>query len=889
MSKTQDDEVVMNLVELTLAMPAEQRDSYLRDACVGDQELFDKVLDYISWDSRMQGFLMDPLFSLNAPECQFEPGELLEHRFRIVREVAQGGMGIVYEAVDEKLRKRIALKCAKNGFRQRLSPEVRHASEISHPNVCRIFEIHTASTPQGEIDFLTMEFLDGETLSARLKRGRPAPAEARAIAIQLCQGLAEAHRNRVVHGDLKSNNVILTKAADGAVRAVITDFGLARGDWASLDEGAPLPGSSEMGGTPDYMAPELWKGGKASAASDIYALGVILYELAAGRVPFSGSAWKEKAVLELPPAHSKWDAILARCLDPEPVNRPEANQVAEALQPSRQWRWWPAATASVALAVGVGGITYQRASAPEEAISLALLPLESDSGNAATAAALSQDAFHELARLKGGKRARLSIVPLAKVTSGHVASVADAQSKLGATHVLHGTLSRENGQFVVHAFLTDTRTQANKAGQEFSYGAKELRYAPLALAAMTTATLHLTPPAAPAVNSKARPDYLAGLAYMPQDSTIDKALPMLTRAVDANTDSALTWAALAEAYYFKFHSTNNQTWLDGAKESLRQAQLRDLDLAPVHRVAGMLLFISGSYGLAEAEYQRSIELDPMNAQTFWRLGQAYESNHRLEEAVAALRNAVQLDPNHFKMHLQLGAFYLNHGQSTKAVKQLEICVRLAPNEPEAHFALGTAYTDAGRLGEAERELRAATVPGGPASAFNNLADALIARGKDREAIPVLVSALRQFEFGDLYLWWTNLGDAYRRTDQPDASARAYRKGLEAAETELARNLLDGRVRSCSAYLCARLNDRSRAHSEIALALKLSPEDKNTREMTACAYEALGEHEEAVDILQALSVESLTEVVRSPNLAGLIHYPRFIELLTSRHIALGESR
>jgi len=233
----------------------------------------------------MEGFLLDPLCRPLAIQHRLETGDLLDGRFRIVRELAQGGMGIVYEAVDERLGKRIALKCAKAGFHNRLSPEVRHASEISHPNVCRIFEIHTASTSHGEIDFFTMEFLDGETLTARLRRGRLPEAEADAIAMQLCQGLAEAHRHRVVHGDLKSNNVILTRGADGGVRAVITDFGLARGSLPQVDASdAPTAGSSEAGGTPGYMAPELSKGGKPTAASDVYALGVILCELSTGSV-----------------------------------------------------------------------------------------------------------------------------------------------------------------------------------------------------------------------------------------------------------------------------------------------------------------------------------------------------------------------------------------------------------------------------------------------------------------------------------------------------------------------------------------------------------------------------------------------------------------------------
>ena len=164
-AKAQDDDLVMGLVERALASPPDDTESFLREACGDDPALLQQVRSYVEWEQRMEGFLAEPLYPRGFLEHPFEPGQLLEHRFRIIREMAQGGMGIVYEARDEKLDRRIALKCAKAGFRKRLPPEVRNASDISHPNVCKIFEIHTASTEHGDLDFLTMEFLDGETLS----------------------------------------------------------------------------------------------------------------------------------------------------------------------------------------------------------------------------------------------------------------------------------------------------------------------------------------------------------------------------------------------------------------------------------------------------------------------------------------------------------------------------------------------------------------------------------------------------------------------------------------------------------------------------------------------------------------------------------------------------
>src|ERR1051325_731306 len=225
-SASDDDDRVMELFEMALAQPEAEQEEYLRTACVGDNELLECVLGYIRNEKRLRGFLEEPLLPPPPLEKPFVENQLIDGRFRIIREVARGAMGIVYEAFDETLERRIAIKCAQVGFHKRLPPEVINAREISHPNVCTILDLHNATTSEGKINFITMEFLEGETLAQRLERGRLSEEEALLLARQLCAGLAEAHRNHVIHGDLKASNIIL--ASNGGTRAVITDFGLAR-------------------------------------------------------------------------------------------------------------------------------------------------------------------------------------------------------------------------------------------------------------------------------------------------------------------------------------------------------------------------------------------------------------------------------------------------------------------------------------------------------------------------------------------------------------------------------------------------------------------------------------------------------------------------------------
>ena len=472
--KLQDDDLVMSLVEMALRKPSSQRLQYVTEACGKDTELFTRVWDYVRWEQQMKGFLSEPLYAPLEVEHPFEPGELLEGRFRIIREVAQGGMGIVYEAIDEKLDRRIALKCAKAGFRKRLPPEVRHASDISHPNVCKIFEIHTASTNAGEVEFLTMEFLDGETLAERVHRGPLTAVEARTIGLQICAGVAEAHRKQVIHGDLKSSNVIVAKESDGGMRAVVTDFGLARQPAAASRNLQSGP----LAGTPDYMAPELWKGEKPSVASDIYALGVILRELASGKTAPAG-----------------WNGVVHRCLDPDPARRfYSVDEISHALTPHTR-RWFIAIAAAALLATASGILTYGVATGPSEHVRVAVLPFESGSDARVLAARLSDATSEELRHLKGSSQTDISVI----------------REKRGATHVLYAVVQKEAAGLVIQASLRDARSLANTNEWKATYGLNELRYAPVALAGMITEEFHL-PPAREfsTVNAAARQDYDSG-------------------------------------------------------------------------------------------------------------------------------------------------------------------------------------------------------------------------------------------------------------------------------------------------------------------------------------------------------------------------------------------
>ena len=264
----------------------------------------------------------------------FQPGQVLAGRYRIIGLLGRGGMGDVYRADDLELQQAVALKFLGRMFAERpdmldrFRAEVRNARGVSHPNVCRVYDI-------GEVDgqtFLSMEYVDGEDLGSLLKRiGRLPRAKADEVARQLCAGLAAAHDRGVIHRDLKPSNVMI----DGEGRVRIADFGLAvRGDAAN---------AGEVVGTPAYMAPEQFEGKPATPQTDLYSLGLILYEVHTGRRAFNATTWedwKSQHSQSEPrsPEEIERDIdepvvrVIMRCLEKDPAKRPRsAMQLAASL------------------------------------------------------------------------------------------------------------------------------------------------------------------------------------------------------------------------------------------------------------------------------------------------------------------------------------------------------------------------------------------------------------------------------------------------------------------------------------------------------------------------------------------------------------------------------
>lgn len=337
---------IEHIFQAAMELPFAQRAAYLTKACGDDEALRQEVEALLVFQTGMSGVLQGAIrqaAGLLANEAGekacFTPGMTLNKRYRIIGLLGRGGMGEVYRADDLKLGQPVALKFLTEKLSQdkamlaRFYSEVAMAHRVTHPNVCRVHDIGDVTTSSGHLHFLSMEYVDGEDLSCLLRRiGRLPADKAVEIANQLCAGLAAAHEVGVLHRDLKPANVML----DGKGRVRITDFGLA--GFAEQ-----IKGNEVMAGTPAYMSPEQFAGKEVTTKSDIYALGLVLYEIFTGMRVFEAGSLAELQQMHessSPTNPSNWvkdidplvERVILRCLEKDPSKRlASAKQVADAL------------------------------------------------------------------------------------------------------------------------------------------------------------------------------------------------------------------------------------------------------------------------------------------------------------------------------------------------------------------------------------------------------------------------------------------------------------------------------------------------------------------------------------------------------------------------------
>lgn len=870
------DERVMKIVAEARQQPPAERESFLRHTCDTAPQLYAEIADTLKWEDRMGSFLREPLIARTVVSLPFQEGQVVEHRFEIVRIIGEGGMGVVYEAIDRKRNLRIAIKSAKPGFQRLLSPELEGALKVRHPNICLVNQIHTAKINGGEVDFLTMEFLQGETLSAHLaQEGKLEPAAALEVARQLCAGLSEAHRSGVIHGDLKSANIMLCSEEDGRRRVVITDFGLA---WGANQT------SGVFGGTPDYMAPELSQAQKPSKASDIYALGVILYEVATGRLPFDSKSGEDRPKLPAAPSafakslDARWDGVILDCLSESPLLRPtNAAQILSRLEKRPLPKAPLIALALIAVAGLVfGGRIFDHFVMPAP-VRLAVLPFQGPSEATVIGEGALQDVADRLQHLPSARRTLVVISPEAE-RKNRVRTTEEASKILNATHALQISLRHEDNDYVAEGSVIDLSTHAHLRDFSARYSSATVGAFPSALAGEVSLALRLRSSAVPEVLSPAgTAPYDKGLYLLRTDhQTFQDAITLFREAARIDPRSPLPRAALVEAQITKFGITKEPKCIEEAQQALREAESLNPDSARVRLAAGALNERAGQYEKALEDYRRVRELEPRNVDALLRIASVYDKSDMPDKAIEAYKQAIQLDPKYFEPYEDLGEFYYYRGHYPEAAEQFQNTITRAPGMFDAYTNLGAALDNLGRDAEAEQALLASLSIRVTARALNSMGAMRAYQKRDVEAVRFYEKAVALDP--QTYLYFFNLGDSDRRLGRVRDAKIAYRKAMDLALLELKENPKQGYTRAFVGYLAARLGDRKRAENETTQAVRLSPADNEVIRCAVLTYVALGQLGPAFIALREATPELLRELDRQPDLADFRQDSRFQELV-----------
>ena len=836
-------------------------------------------------------------------------------------------MGVVYRAEDTELQRTVALKFlfeqagAEPEVHERLRREARTASCLNHPNICAIYEVGEES---GEL-FIVMEYVEGKPLSKLIRPGGlPAETIIR-YGQQIASALEHAHARGVIHRDLKPLNVIVTPEGD----AKILDFGLARrGDPADFDkqtmETVSTQASTGLAGTMPYMAPEQFEGGGASPRTDLWSLGVVLYEMASGTRPFHGenlfrlcTAILRNAPPALPPnSPPGLSRVIYRCLEKEPGRRyqraGEVRAALEALSPSSQIAA-PAppttsrralravlAVAAVVL-LAVAGIFALRdgklskhggsASVPSQVLLGVLPPASSDNtAQSAFESGLAETLSSRLGELS--TRHQLAVIPMSEMREKHATTIDAARQQFGVNLVLVLSVQRAADQARVNYGLVDARSRrqvhsgtiTEAATDSFALqdrvfesvaAAMELQLAPQekkALAAHGTA------------EPAAYDFYLQGRGYLQnydKEENIENAITLFGRALEKDPSFPAAYAGLGEAYWRKFQSTHDSRFVDEATTACQKAAQKDPELAESHACLGIVYQATGKYEKAVEEFQKAAQREPTLDAAPSGLARADESLNRLDEAEQAYKAAIALRPNYWAGYNRLGTFYLRHGMLEQAVQMYSHVTSLVPDSFVGYTNLGIARIQQGRYMDAISPLERSLEIRKTGDATSNLGTAYFQARR-------YIDAARLFEEAAAldsqnYEIWGNLGDAYYWAPGMRGKAdSAYRKALALGAAERKINPRDAHMLSYLAGYHAMLGETGQARSRIDEALRLAPRDPEVLYYAGLVYVQSGEKENAIEALERAVAAGYpaASMLDTPNFASLRNDPRF-EALVSR--------
>ena len=863
-------------------------------------------------------------------------------RFVIGNRVGAGGMGQVYAAEDTTLKRRVAIKRMAPRLRsdpddlKRFLKEAQRASALNHPNIAAIYDV---LENDGEV-LLVMEYVEGTTLRRRF--AEPMTTEQFLdIAMQCADGLRAAHDQRILHGDIKPENIMVTAGQ----RVKILDFGVAKrfSSPGPVDPNGATESmasiSSALSGTPAYMAPEVLLQKSYDGRADLFSLGLVFYEMLGGRQPFQTDSFAGTLARVLHadvPSLSELNrtiprslvSVVAKLLMKNPEDRYATSDALIAdLRAVQLGKPVPGGAGispkeanldrrRLALILGVVGLIvaaalasyrplrrYVESSAdfsskktlpatpamPQTQV-LAVLPFKAVEGNARLTA-LGQGLVEAIAAKLGRltEARSLQVISARNMQEKGLASLTDVRRQFGANLGLTVSLAQSGDLTTVSYSLLDAQSGHVIGSDSMTVPNADVFSVEDGVAEGTAKSLQL----------KLRPEeesglkvhgtiqpvaydhYLRARGYLIDPTkleNVDNGIVMARESLKLDPNFGMAKAALGEAYWRKYSITKQRQWTAMARTECDGAvKLGNAGIAG-HICLGLVNDGTGQYREAAAEYQRAVELEPTNVSASIGLALVLEHQGDIDGAQKTYQHAVDIHPQNYFVYNSLGGFYYRRSEYQKAAEMFQKVTELAPEGYVGYLNLGGTYNDMGRYADAIEPLKKSIALRPSYGGYANLGNSYVAAHKFAEAAAAYEPATKLEP--QQYVTWGNLGEARYYEGKKDEAMRASHKAADLAGEQLKVNPRDSDVLSDTSEYYAMLGDKKQALLCLGQALQYGHSEKELLFTAAEVYNELGE--------TGLALEWLTKAVRAgyspskfrdyPAFQNLADNPNFRELV-----------